>query len=218
MVLAICISLNPGAAGHIENSMPPESHSARESVVNQTKWELVKSRNGISIFSQWVTLHDGYKTRRLRGEFRVNLPVAELLSILKDGSKIKNWMEGVSESYTIKDQENTWYSYAKFNIPWPFDDQDLVVENTLEHKESGDTVYIYLESMPDLVPYNPDLKRMENFYGYWKVVRISGDVSLVEYAAYSRSEPLVPRFIQDPVIQNTFLHSLDNLVTYCRTY
>jgi hypothetical protein len=217
LVLALCFTFNPGAPGNSLYFMPSDHFMTREVFTSQTNWELVKSRNGIKVFSQWVTLDDGWKTRRLRGDFQVNMALPDLIAILKDGRKVKNWMEGVTESYTIKDQDQLWYSYAKFNIPWPFDDQDLIVENMLDLNGNGDTVYISLKSRPDMLPEVAGLKRMENFYGYWKLIRIAPGVSHVEYAAYSKSEPLVPRFIQDPIVQNTFISSLENLIAYCQS-
>jgi hypothetical protein len=217
LVLFICFTFN---LGHYENSLfinPSVSLLPEETFTNQTNWELVKNHDGIKVYSQWVTLYDGFKTRRLRGNFQVNVPLPNVLAILKDGGKVKNWMEGVTESYTITSENNLWYSYAKFNIPWPFDDQDLIVENILDFGECDDTAFIYLKGCPELLPVNPEYKRMESFYGYWMITKISAYESRVEYAAYSRSKPIVPRFVQDPIVQNTFMTSLNNLATYCQS-
>ena len=216
LILAICLTFNPVGPANSLFIKPSVYLMPKEIFTNQTNWELVKSKQGIKVFSQWVTLYDGYKTRRLRGDFQVNVPLPDIIAILKDGGKVKNWMEGVSESYNLKNQDNLWYSYARFNIPWPFDDQDLIVENTLEFTDC-DTAYIHLKSLPDYLPQNPGLKRMENFYGYWKLVKLSPNASRIEYAAYSMSEPVVPRFIQDPIVLNTFFSSLENLISYCQS-
>ena len=89
LVLALCCTFNPGATGYSVNEKLPEYHASGETVVKQSTWELIKSRNGISVFSQWITLHDGFKTRRLRGDFQVVMPMQELIAVLKDGNKIK---------------------------------------------------------------------------------------------------------------------------------
>lgn len=211
LILVICFSFNPEAPGNSFYIKPSVNFIPKEVFTNQTNWELVKSNKGVKVYSQWVTLYDGYKTRRLKGEFQVRMPLPDLVAFLMDGSNVKNWMVGVSESYNLKVMDETSYSYAKFDIPWPFDDQDLVVENKLEFPAGRDTALISLTGCPEMVPLVGGLKRMENFNAYWKVVRLSSSVCSVEYAAFSRSKPVAPRWVQDPIILKTFWSSLDNL-------
>lgn len=217
LILALCFTFNPGAPGNGIFLKPSVHYMPEEVFTNQTKWELVKNRNGIKVYSQWITLQDGWRTRRLRADFQIDIPLPDVIAILKDGEKVKNWMEGVSESYNIKVQDNSWYSYARFHIPWPFNDQDLIVKNTLDFEGYTDTAFIFLKSAPDILPVNPGLSRMENFNGYWKLIRVSSSVSHVEYSAYAKSKPVVPKFIQDPIVLNTFASSLENLVSYCQS-
>lgn len=215
LILAICFSINPEGPGFSFYIKPSVNFIPKEVFTNQTNWELVKSNKGINVYSQWITLHDGFKTRRLKGELNVRMAMPDLVAFLLDGGRVKNWMVGVSESYNLKIQDESSYSYARFSIPWPFNDQDLIVENRLDYPNGKDTAYIYLTSYPEMLPRMKGLKRMENFYGYWKVFRVSPTSSSVEYAVFSRSEPIAPRWIQDPIIMKTFWSSLDNLAACC---
>lgn len=175
-------------------------------IVQQTRWTLEKNKSDIEVYTQRVTLEDGFKTRRLKGVFEVNAPMAAIASYLKDGDKIQDWMQGALSSKTLMSGQNKWTNYVQFNLPWPFDDQDCVVEFEPQINTSNQTV-ISFRSRPEVLSTQKGFKRMEHFYGYWKLQK-RGAQTLVEYTAYTKSERLVPAFIQDPIVLNSFWNSL----------
>jgi hypothetical protein len=120
LILAICLTFYPGAPGHSLYIKPSVYLMPREVFTNQANWDRVKSGNGIKVYSQWVTLYDGWKSRRLRGGFQVNMPLPDLLVFLKNGGKTKSRDEVVSSCYHVKMEDNTRYSHTKFKTPRPF--------------------------------------------------------------------------------------------------
>jgi len=214
LILGITISIFPGIPGNMLFIKPTATFTPREVIINQSNWELVKSKKQIKVYSQWVTLYDGFETRRLRGNFQVNMPIPDIVKFISNGNNLKSWMDGAIESYNLDQTEHRWTSYAQFNIPWPFDDQDLVVESMLLYPPTSDSAYIVMESLSERLPEHENISRMSYFSGYWKLNRISENKTLVEYCAFTKSKPLVPRFIQDPIVQNSFWSSLDNLSTH----
>lgn len=200
--------------GHSTNEIflePSLVYNPYEEIKYETPWEEVRNKHDIRIYSQWITLYDGYKTRRLKGNFRVNLPLPDIIQYLKDGKHITDWMNGAENSYTLEEGENEWISYAQFNIPWPFDDQDLLCHHQVVSYPQKGINYIYMKSEPKRLPVKKGINRMDHFAGHWKLTPLSANMTKIEYAAYSKSEPLVARWIQDPIVLNSFWTSLDNL-------
>lgn len=199
------------------NSSTDEIYSSNLKIVKQTAWELIKDKQAIKTYSQWIELNDGKKTRRLKGQFQVQIPISQIITILRDSKNIQKWMEGTIKSFGISNQNYEWTSYAKFNIPWPFDDQDFVVKNKLVYQELDKTAYVFIQSSPNEFPREEGVKRMESFSGKWKLTSLSNNSTLIEYSAFSLTEPLAPRWIQDPIVQNTFWNSLKNFSDLCQT-
>jgi hypothetical protein len=184
----------------------PKTDWRDDQIIHQTHWELQKDKSDIAVYSQYVTLRDGFKTRRLKGVFEVNGSLSTVATYLRDGDNLQNWMQGALSSRTLIPGTNNWIHYIQFELPWPFDDQDCVV--AFEPQISTeDQKIISFSSLPTVLSPQKGFNRMEHFYGYWKLKK-NGNFTLVEYTAYTKSERLVPAFIQDPIVLNSFWNSM----------
>ena len=64
---------------------------------------------------------------------------------------------------------------------------------------------------PDKLPIYEDIMRMKLYEGYWSFRRMENGLTHVEFHTISFTSPIIPRFLQDPVLQKTFIKSMNKL-------
>jgi hypothetical protein len=199
---------------HEINLFVPEKSSSsniidRDSEVHG-KWKLARNDSGIKIFTRWINVDNSFKVRQLKGEMVIDHPVVYVSNYIKDDEIASQWLNRTLEHKKIQSiGQNEWMTYTLFNLPWPFDNQDLVAKNTI-HK-SGENIVIQVDGMPDFIPEKQGINRIENFEGLWRLTRVGNDKTRVEYTIVTKVKPIAPRWITDPIINHNFWTTLDNL-------
>jgi hypothetical protein len=65
---------------------------------------------------------------------------------------------------------------------------------------------------PDRVPQQSGITRMDKYEGQWVFIPVGNGKTRVEFYSIAFSRPIVPRFIQDPVVQGILIDSINKLV------
>ena len=190
--------------GRLEN---PSNPTAPEPT-----WEMVDQDDILTIYERWITLPDGRKTRERKGEFYTDNHPNEIVPLVASASGIKHWMRGVEESREIDlPQTGNKTVYILFNAPWPFKNRDLVTEiRTIDNCDEGCTD-IFFSARGDMLPEYKNVIRMLSYESHWQLISASNCLTKVSFSAYSYTEPVVPRWIQDPVTEKLFRDNLLNL-------
>ncbi|MFW5761767.1 MAG: hypothetical protein ACOCXH_12375 [Cyclobacteriaceae bacterium] len=95
-------------------------------------------------------------------------------------------------------------------IPWPMDNQDMVTKNELKIEKNG-KVSIVLSGASHMVPVKDGIRRIEHFEGGWTLTPLIGNQVKITYSMFNNSEPVVPRFITDPLVLKSFWITLDEM-------
>lgn len=188
----------------LENPSNPTSH--------EPTWEMVDQDEILTIYERWITLPDGRKTRERKGEFYTDRHSGEILPLVSSASGIKHWMRGVEESREIDlPQTGNKTVYILFDAPWPFKNRDLITEiRTIDNCDEGCT-NIFFSARGDMLPENKNIIRMHSYESHWQLSSTSNGMTKVSFSAYTDTEPVVPRWIQDPVTEKLFKDNLLNL-------
>lgn len=175
-------------------------------------WEEVRNTNGVKTYVRWLQYSNGKKTRERKGETQVNCSLQKTVEILTDASATVKWMSGVTENYLLSRSNPTeWYTYTLYNIPWPFNNRDLVSMFEIQNNPGGKSVLININSRADYVPPKPGIERLENYRATWTITETAPQKVQIVFCAISDTPPLFPRYIQDPVIEKMFHNNLVRL-------
>ena len=178
-------------------------------------WKLCSESDRIYVYERMVKINDDHYTRERKGELRVNCNFDKVIKIMSSYESLNNWMNGVKENSLVKRTgSNSWITYNIFSLPWPFDNRDLVSEYQLNTLTAGVYIQININCVNNLVKPKKGISRIESYKATWHIKRINEHSVWISFSALSDTPPVVPRFIQDPIVENTFIKNLVSLRTY----
>ena len=203
-LISLCI---PGR----ENIKPPLS----DGNIDYGQWETTKNSEGVQTYVRWIEIAEGIRTRERKGEMVIDCTVEDATSIITNARSTEHWMKNVKESFDIKRINSfEWYTYTLFNIPWPFENRDLVSSNIIKTNIEKDSANINIISREDYIPSKSGIKRLTDYTANWGIVRITEEKVKVTFTAITNTPPMFPRWIQDPVLEHIFHNNLVNLKTF----
>ena len=179
---------------------------------SSSEWELDRNSDGVRTYTRWIVMDGSKKTRERKGETVINCSVNDLVMLLSDSKSTINWMSGIKENYCLKQISiSEWYTYTLFDIPWPFEQRDLISNYRVNSSEEGKKTTILISSREHYLPEKQSIKRLTNYTGTWNITRITDEKVFVSFSAMSNMPPMFPRFIQDPVLIQMFHNNLVKL-------
>jgi hypothetical protein len=146
----------------------------------------------------------------LKAEFFVNAPFEKIVQLIKDGKTTAQWMKNTKSYYIIKaiDQDN-WYSYVQFSVPWPFNNQDCIIKYEVPAPNAFSKYVIRFSGVPDYLPEYKKVTRISHMEGVWRLLYLGKNSTKIEYEIFSKQAPSFPRWITDPIIQNNLISTMD---------
>lgn len=175
------------------------------------EWALKKSKDGVDIHFRWVE-SGNERVRQLKATMQVNCSVDDAVEIIRSDSASLRWVNRVVQFRNFDENENgSWYTYSELDIPWPFQNRDLITLNQLEKTEKG--VLIRLESEADKLPAVQGLVRIETFIGEWIIEKTSGTHVQIDYLIMTEGPPLLPAWFSDPIIENGLIKTMHSLAS-----
>ncbi|MFK5855458.1 MAG: hypothetical protein QM503_04955 [Bacteroidota bacterium] len=176
----------------------------------ETNWKLAKQSDDIEISYRNVTVGDTLETRQMKITFVVSSDTETILEMFKDSEKLSVWTIGTEECKVLAYKtDNLWMTYTLYNIPWPFNQRDLVTKYELIKRDS--ITLMKLTSVPHQLPLYHGISRLDKFEGSWIFTNLSNGTTKVEFISLSFAKPIIPRFIKDPIIQSMFIDSVVEL-------
>jgi hypothetical protein len=177
-----------------------------------SEWELNRNSDGVKTYTRWIAVDGSQKVRERKGEAVMNCAVDDVIRLLCDSKSTKNWMSGIKENYCLKQISlSEWYTYTLFDIPWPFEQRDLISNFRVSSMDEGKKATILISSREDYLPEKPSIKRLTNYTGTWTIVRLTDEKVFVSFSAIANMPPMFPRFVQDPVLIQMFHNNLVKL-------
>ena len=174
-------------------------------------WKKVETRSEITLYERWVCAGAQLTVKERKGEMVIRSTMDKVIRTLKDPASTRLWMENVREAYLIrKTTENEWYSYTCFSLPWPFDDRDLVCVSKLTRINSREAI-IEMKSCEKICPLKDRCSRLTNYKAVWRITENSNGTIAISFTAVTYKAAEYPRFIQDRIVRQAFMQSMENL-------
>ena len=132
----------------------------------QPKWELVKDKNGIKIYTSQQA-DSKYKLVKVNALLPGKLEKVE--NLLQTPENNKNWIFKTNESYIIKrNSKDEIISYSSTALPWPASDRDLVAKSNFKYN-ADHSFKVILKGEQGIYPEKKNKVRVLFFYNTWDV-------------------------------------------------
>jgi hypothetical protein len=130
-------------------------------------WIIKIEKNGITVSVKQI---EGQEIKSVRSFVTINAPIEKVKSIILDIDNYPSWVYKCSKAHLLKStspNELIYYQYT--NAPITIKDRDLVVGMYIQNENDGWT--IDLKALPDYIPQNKNVIRINLFNSTWRLVR-----------------------------------------------
>jgi hypothetical protein len=174
-------------------------------------FKMLKNRDGIDLYYRWMKMPEGKQVRQMKAVLEINGGTENILNLLKDEKLALEWIPS-AEQFRNLTQVNgpEWVSYIQFAIPWPFADQDCILEYKTMVKASGETV-IDFHTNPEYIGEVDGMSRMKDITGSFVIRELPDGRSILECYFLSEKASVIPRWITEPIITGSILSLMEAL-------
>jgi len=146
---------NTGLA-YVENSLLLIVSASFSLHALEIDWQLQKDHNGIQVYTRDVQL-ESYSAdvdsvqKAFRGVAIINTSIKKVLNAMRDVENFDQWLHNCYEPRIVETRPNdTRIVYQKTKTPWPTDDRDSVLEQTLLKQGSAYVLEMKTTSYPGI--------------------------------------------------------------------
>jgi hypothetical protein len=163
-------------------------------------WEFESEKDGIKVYTREET----GSLKSYMGETDIQASVPEILSMIEDVEKFKEWDDDISEIRVLYREKGKMQKYyIKYNVPWPFKDRDLCVEETINMDIASGDVVVSSKSIPDALPENDDNVRMLNYHQKWIIRPIANGLVHLVLEGFADPAGDIPAWVANLAITDT---------------
>jgi hypothetical protein len=177
-------------------------------------YRLIQVKGAVSLYERWVEITPGNKVREMKAEFEADATPEEALDLFKDPKRQNKWRSSLDD-YQIIDLNgaDSWVAYSRYRIPWPMDNQDMVLCYQA-HRQAKGAIYIAFQSCEHAsFPPMKSVARVGGISGTYHFQPKSNGKIQATYTAISTHKSSMPRSVTDPILQNNLLNTLN---AFCR--
>ena len=131
------------------------------------EWQSLGVTNGVAVYRK---LEEGTGLYAFKGEATSELPIGQLMGILRDESVAKEWVNmmmfgTVVETYS----ENHLLLHQGYDLPWPLSDRDYVFDKKVVYDTEKKIATVHLSSVESSkVPVSSDFVRARGERTFWQ--------------------------------------------------
>jgi ribosome-associated toxin RatA of RatAB toxin-antitoxin module len=175
-----------------------------------SEWQLSKSKKQISVYTRHVNYSD-YK--EFKAAMNVKSNPEAIITLLRKINDYKIWLPDCLESKKLNNTNSTdQINYVLTDVPWPFEDRDIVYQFTVvETNSKSKQITILIENIPDYIPVKKNIVRIPKSAGFWTIIPISDNLTKVEYQMHVEPGGYVPAWLANLKLVDTPFTFLYNL-------
>ena len=169
--------------------------------VSGQNWDFVKEKDGIRIYTR---NEPNSPFKSFRGIMDVNTTMDKVSQFIGNPKNMAWWDSDLRE-IKVLDYENEKFIryYLIYDVIWPFTDRDLCVEARISSEPSSGTRIVFARPIANVVPENPDLIRIKNYWQKWTVQPVGRGVLRFFLEGYVDPGGSVPSWLYNMVITET---------------
>ncbi|RYE23951.1 MAG: hypothetical protein EOP51_08935 [Sphingobacteriales bacterium] len=172
-------------------------------------YKMVKQDDIITLYERWINNDKGETVRELKAVLLVKSDMNEVTALLTNNAKGKKWNTSASEYKVIGHAtDGYWITYTRYDIPWPFEDQDCSLRYTVVNKTSSNVEIMFDEYTDPQFPLHEGVTRIAGTHGKWILEdQRNGYVKLTYFISTDRSKK-VPKWCSDMVVHSNMFKTL----------
>lgn len=148
-------------------------------------WIYKKETDGVKV---WTRTPDNSNFKEVLVQTSYNSTLSTLVSVGMDISAYDRWVYSTKEARlleTVSDSEVIYYSESE--IPWPFENRDVVLKSTVEQDPETKVVNIYSRQVVDYMDKKDGIVRVPELIAQW-ILTPQEDGS-IEALYYIKTDP-----------------------------
>ena len=156
-------------------------------------WELKKNKKDIKVY---VRDSPDSPIKQLKMKFTVEASMSSIVLLLQDVPAIPEWVYKCPEAYHLKKiNKNEEIYYNLVDFPWPLDDRDLIVKNTLVQDPETKVVRSESFNEPTYIPAKEGIVRIPKLHLWWEFTPRGNGIIDVEYFLSSDPGGMIPAWM-----------------------
>ena len=174
-------------------------------------FKMMKQKNGIDLYYRWMKMPEGNEVRQMKAVLEVNGTPEEIIRLLKDENRALEWIPSAEQFRNLTQVNGSeWVSYIQFATPWPFADQDCILQYAVR-KSSPEETWLDFKVDPDYISKVDGITRMKDIVGSFVIRPLPNGHSEVECYFLSTKASKIPKWISDPIISGSILSLMEAL-------
>jgi uncharacterized membrane protein len=175
----------------------------------ETEWQLAKEKDGIEVYTR---NDEDSKFKEFKALATIDAPVEKLLAIMKDIDAYTNWMPDLKSVEEIgNNSQDKIITYSVIEIPWPFEDRDIITEYIFSKDSETNTVRIDIQNINGTVPEKDGIIRMKNAKGFWIFIPLGNNKTAVHYQFLADPGGNIPTWLINMFIVDGPFKTLENM-------
>jgi hypothetical protein len=157
-------------------------------------WEQVMTQEGVAVERKTVP---GSPLFAFRGEGVFDLPIGKLVTVLKTAEIAAEWVDLMLEHRVVRAVEpDKNLIYESYGLPWPIDDRDYVMYETMGYDAAQKVFTIDYKSVEDAaLPPKKGFVRAVAFQTYWRLEKISDTQTKIEVEVHTDPKGALPAWL-----------------------
>jgi hypothetical protein len=154
-------------------------------------WKLKKQNDRLKVYTASVE-NSTYKAVRV--ECTVNGTFSQIISVLFDTEKQKDWVFNTKYSKLLKKQGNELIYYSEVTVPWPCTNRDFIAHLSIT-QPAPDLVKIVSHAEPTIVPEKKGIVRIKSSKAEWTMKALSNNQVKIDYVVQFDPAGSVPSWL-----------------------
>lgn len=176
---------------------------------SEGEYRLVKRDKSISLYERWISAGNEESVREIKAVFTVQSDVPSVARLLTDQQQGVVW-NARAKAYQVLPLEEgrEWITYLKYNIPWPFGDQDCCLLFRLKMRNERSGEISFESTLNNRFPVSGDVTRITGTRGKWLMEETGANTMQITYTITTNRSARIPRWVSDPIIRNNMFETM----------
>lgn len=175
------------------------------------EWVCLHSEDNISHFERWFANEKDSFIRERKCELLIDCDLGTVLRFINNPHNTLRWMREVKSVTLLSvEKSSTKYAHIIFKLPWPFEDKDMVASYET-FRLNIDHYTIKVRSVKNLMDECLNIARIKEYQANWEITKTEGNMTKIVFTVISDIQPVIPRFIQDPIVIKVFIQNFGML-------
>lgn len=174
-------------------------------------FRLVKHKNNIALYERWIAGSNMNKVREVRAVFTIHAATDHIIALLRDPARGAGWNKNALEYKILPVDQSNWITYLCFEIPWPFNNQDMCLHYSIKPYTTGNhNIEIAFESvLNNHFPVRKDITRTTGTQGSWLLEPQASGAVKVTYNVTTDKSMRIPRWVSDPIVHGHLFETMN---------